>query len=214
MTVREEFETLNNRELLSVLAKVALPIALQSLIGSSLSLIDNLMVGSLGEVELNAVGVSVQIFFIHWMLLYGFAGGSATFISQFFRRPRFQKHKKDYRLCSHGGDGHRSVVFYCRIFLSGADTAHIHQVSGGHRNGRGVRQDRGFHVPHAVGDAAVHGGPEGYAAVGPAAHSKRYGAGDKYVPQLGLHIRQSGSAEARRGRSGSGNGHSQTAGKC
>ncbi len=84
MTVREEFETLNNRELLSVLAKVALPIALQSLIGSSLSLIDNLMVGSLGEVELNAVGVSVQIFFIHWMLLYGFAGGSATFISQFF----------------------------------------------------------------------------------------------------------------------------------
>jgi len=67
-----------------MLAKVALPIALQSLIGSSLSLIDNLMVGSLGELELNAVGVSVQIFFIHWMLLYGFMGGSATYISQFY----------------------------------------------------------------------------------------------------------------------------------
>ncbi|MDO4545463.1 MAG: MATE family efflux transporter [Bacillota bacterium] len=77
-------ETIKNTELLRMLGKVALPIALQSLIGSSLSLIDNLMVGSLGEVELNAVGVSVQIFFIYWMLLYGFAGGAATFISQFF----------------------------------------------------------------------------------------------------------------------------------
>ena len=45
-------QTLNDiktRELLSMLRKIALPIALQSLIGSSLSLIDNLMVGSLGE---------------------------------------------------------------------------------------------------------------------------------------------------------------------
>ena len=84
MTKTENLNTISNRELLSMLAKVALPIALQSLIGSSLSFIDNLMVGSLGELELNAVGVSVQIFFVYWMLLYGFAGGSATFISQFY----------------------------------------------------------------------------------------------------------------------------------
>lgn len=67
-----------------MLCKIALPIALQSLIGSSLNLIDNLMVGSLGELQLNAVGVSVQIFFIYWMLLYGISGGAATFISQFY----------------------------------------------------------------------------------------------------------------------------------
>jgi len=84
MTPSENLNTIKNKELLRMLAKVALPIALQSLIGSSLSLVDNLMVGSLGELELNAVGVSVQIFFIHWMLLFGFMGGSATFISQFY----------------------------------------------------------------------------------------------------------------------------------
>lgn len=67
-----------------MLGRIALPIALQSLIGSSLNLIDNLMVGSLGELELNAVGVSVQIFFIYWMIVYGFCSGGATFISQFF----------------------------------------------------------------------------------------------------------------------------------
>lgn len=94
MTGTENLNTIKNRELLRMLAKVALPIALQSLIGSSLSFIDNLMVGSLGELELNAVGVSVQIFFIHWMLLYGFAGGSATFISQFYGVRDFKNIRK------------------------------------------------------------------------------------------------------------------------
>lgn len=80
----ENLNDINNKTIMRMLVKVALPIALQSLIGSSLNLIDNLMVGSLGELELNAVGVSVQIFFIYWMLLFGFSGGVATFISQFF----------------------------------------------------------------------------------------------------------------------------------
>ncbi len=84
MSSSENLNTIKNRDLLRMMGRVALPIAAQSLIGSSLSLIDNLMVGSLGELELNAVGVSVQIFFVHWMLLFGFTSGSATFISQFY----------------------------------------------------------------------------------------------------------------------------------
>lgn len=84
MTYNENLNTIDNRNLLKMMGRVALPIAAQSLIGSSLSLIDNLMVGSLGELELNAVGVSVQLFFINWMLLFGFTSGAATFISQFY----------------------------------------------------------------------------------------------------------------------------------
>ncbi len=61
-----------------------MPIAAQSLISSTLNLVDNLMVGSLGETELAAVGVASQIFFIHWMLMFGFTSGSATFMAQFF----------------------------------------------------------------------------------------------------------------------------------
>lgn len=74
----------NNKYMLKKVGVVAGPIALQSLIASSLNLIDNLMVGGLGELALNAVGVSVQIFFVYWMLLFGFCSGSATFMSQFF----------------------------------------------------------------------------------------------------------------------------------
>ena len=80
-------ETLNDIQLkpfLKTVAVVAAPIALQSLIGSSLNLVDNLMIGHLWELPLNAVGVSVQIFFVYWMFVFGFASGAATFISQFY----------------------------------------------------------------------------------------------------------------------------------
>ena len=76
--------TIDRRHFLKTVAMVAAPIALQSLIGSSLNLVDNLMIGHLGELPLNAVGVSVQIFFVYWMFVFGFASGAATFISQFY----------------------------------------------------------------------------------------------------------------------------------
>ena len=73
---------------------MALPIALQSLIGSSLALVDNLMVGTLGERELAAVGVGIQPFFIYWMVTFGFVSGTATFMSQFFGNKDIKNIKK------------------------------------------------------------------------------------------------------------------------
>lgn len=75
---------IETKSLLGTLRKIALPIALQSLIASSLNLIDTLMVGSLGEVQLASVGLSTQLFFIHWGVLFGFSSGAAAFMSQFF----------------------------------------------------------------------------------------------------------------------------------
>ncbi|MDR3304741.1 MAG: MATE family efflux transporter [Clostridiales Family XIII bacterium] len=66
------------------LIRVALPIALQSLIASSLSLVDTLLVGHLGETELATVGLSTQFMFIFWMVLFGFTGGMITYMSQFW----------------------------------------------------------------------------------------------------------------------------------
>ena len=53
-------ETLNRKQFYSNIITIALPIAAQSLIASSLNLIDNLMVGSLGETELAAGTMSVH----------------------------------------------------------------------------------------------------------------------------------------------------------
>lgn len=75
---------IESKGLYRTLAIVALPIALQSLIASSLNLIDTLMVGSLGELELTAVGLSAQIYFVYWGVLYGFTSGSSAFMAQFW----------------------------------------------------------------------------------------------------------------------------------
>lgn len=83
MTTKQPI-TIETKSLYKTLARVALPIALQSLIASSLGLVDNLMVGSLGEAELAAVGLSVQVYFVHWMVMFGFTSGSSTFMSQFW----------------------------------------------------------------------------------------------------------------------------------
>ena len=80
----ENLNTIDNRTMMRKVGLIAGPIALQSLIASSLNLIDNLMIGGLGELALNAVGVSTQIFFVFWMLIFGFTSGNATFMAQFF----------------------------------------------------------------------------------------------------------------------------------
>lgn len=87
-------ESQKNRRLYRTLVRVALPIAAQSLISSTLNLVDNLMVGSLGETELAAVGIATQLFFVHWMLMFGFTSGTATFMAQFWGAgdlPRIRK---------------------------------------------------------------------------------------------------------------------------
>lgn len=81
---KEQPVIIETRSLLRTLRHVALSIALQSLIASSLNLIDTLMVGSLGEVELASMGLSTQLFFIHWGLLFGFSSGASAFMSQFW----------------------------------------------------------------------------------------------------------------------------------
>lgn len=72
-----------NKEFFHKIAFIALPIALQSVIACSLSLVDNLMVGSLGEAELAAVGIATQIYFVHWMVVFGFTSGVSTYMAQF-----------------------------------------------------------------------------------------------------------------------------------
>lgn len=68
------------------LFKIALPIALQSLISSSINMLDTFMIGQLGEGAIAAVGIANQIFFLMALILFGINSGSGVFYSQFFGR--------------------------------------------------------------------------------------------------------------------------------
>ena len=68
---------------------VALPAAFQGLISMSVNMLDNLMVGSLGDVTLASVSLANQATNLFTFFVNGIAGGSAVLISQYWG-------KKDY----------------------------------------------------------------------------------------------------------------------
>ncbi len=76
--------TIDNKSLYRSLTRIVLPIAVQYLISSSLSLVDNLMVGRLGEEALASVGAGSQMFHVFWGILFGFCSASSAFMSQFW----------------------------------------------------------------------------------------------------------------------------------
>nr|WP_300003376.1 MATE family efflux transporter [Tissierella sp.] len=69
---------------LKAMIAIALPIALQNLITSSLNMVDTLMISSLGEASIAAVGLANQIFFFYSVINFGIHSGSSIFISQYW----------------------------------------------------------------------------------------------------------------------------------
>jgi putative MATE family efflux protein len=63
---------------------ITLPIALQNLITFGVSMIDTLMLGALGEIQLSAAALSNNLFFVFTVLNFGIAGGSNILISQYW----------------------------------------------------------------------------------------------------------------------------------
>lgn len=63
---------------------IALPIILQNLMQSTVNMLDTLMVGQLGSVEIASVGLGNQIYMLLNMVLFGISSGGAIFIAQFW----------------------------------------------------------------------------------------------------------------------------------
>ncbi|MGL6172996.1 MAG: MATE family efflux transporter [Cellulosilyticaceae bacterium] len=72
------------RDFYKILLKTALPIGIQNLIIFGISMMDTLMLGSLGEVPLSAASLANNLFFIFTLLMFGLAGGSNVMIAQYW----------------------------------------------------------------------------------------------------------------------------------
>lgn len=68
----------------SSLVAIAIPISLQALLQNFVNMLDTIMIGRLGSVEIAAVGLGNQIFFILNMILFGITSGGCVFIAQFW----------------------------------------------------------------------------------------------------------------------------------
>ncbi|MDM0797498.1 MATE family efflux transporter [Clostridium perfringens] len=86
-----------------LLFSIALPIAVQNLITFMVSMVDTLMVGDLGEIQLSAVSIANNLFFVLTILMFGLAGGSNIMISQYWGKGNVKTIHKIlaimYRVC-------------------------------------------------------------------------------------------------------------------
>ena len=75
---------LGDRPFWQTTLRIAVPIVIQNLLTSSFALVDTLMVSSLGDLTLSAVGMAGQWNFVYNMLIIGVSGTLSLFASQFF----------------------------------------------------------------------------------------------------------------------------------
>lgn len=76
------------------LLTLSAPIIVQQLISVGLNLVDNIMVGRLGALELAAVGSANQVFSIYTMILFGLFSGAAVPLAQYYGARDFKSIKK------------------------------------------------------------------------------------------------------------------------
>lgn len=73
---------------------VTVPIVLQSFIASSINMLDTLMIGKVGEIELASVGIANQFYFLFSLAIFGISAGCGVFIAQLWGKKDEKNIKK------------------------------------------------------------------------------------------------------------------------
>jgi putative MATE family efflux protein len=89
----------NDKNFFRSMLKLAIPIVAQNLILSSLNLVDNIIIGGLGEQAIASVGLANQYFFLLNLLLFGITSGSSIFIAQYWGNRDVVNIKKVLGIC-------------------------------------------------------------------------------------------------------------------
>ncbi|MDR1971727.1 MAG: MATE family efflux transporter [Treponema sp.] len=89
----------SDKEFYKKLFAIAIPIMLQNLINSFVNVVDTVMIGRLGTVEIAAVGLGNNVFFFYMIILFGICSGGAVFIAQFWGKRDIGGIRKTVGLC-------------------------------------------------------------------------------------------------------------------
>lgn len=82
---------MKSKSFLIPLFTIAFPIILQDFLSSFVNMLDTIMVGQLGAVDIAAVGLGNQIFFVMSLGVFGIASGGQIFIAQYWGKKDIEK---------------------------------------------------------------------------------------------------------------------------
>lgn len=75
---------IENKKFLKLLLALVIPMAFQQLIATTLNLADTVMVSSLGEEAIAAVGLVNQFFYFYMITIFGVSSSAQVFLAQYF----------------------------------------------------------------------------------------------------------------------------------
>jgi len=77
-------EMLRDHIFLRKAVTVALPVAMQGMLNTIVNLVDTMMIGTLGETTIAAVGLANKVFFVFTLLVFGVCSGSGVLAAQYW----------------------------------------------------------------------------------------------------------------------------------
>lgn len=92
-------QKLNKNNYLKVMLVIALPITLQILLQNSLSIIDQVMVGKLGEVSIAAIGFANKVSAVYFFTAGAITGTAGILISQYYGKQEECNISKSLKTC-------------------------------------------------------------------------------------------------------------------
>lgn len=84
MGLAETKRMLGDRIFLEKSFRIALPVAMQGMLNTIVNLVDTMMIGTLGETTIAAVGLANKVFFVFSLLVFGIVSGSGVLAAQYW----------------------------------------------------------------------------------------------------------------------------------
>lgn len=101
---------IGDRAFFSGVARLGIPVALQSLLASTASMVDTIMLGSQGELAVAAIGICAQYTMLMFSAFFGFCHGGSIFIAQYWGA------KDEQGICKAYGLMQTCMVFFGLLF--------------------------------------------------------------------------------------------------
>jgi Na+-driven multidrug efflux pump len=89
----------NDKQFYKSLFTIAIPIMLQNLISALVNMLDTVMIGRLGTVEIASVGLGNQVFFLYNLTLFGLCSGASIFTAQYWGKRDLPGIRKNTGFC-------------------------------------------------------------------------------------------------------------------
>lgn len=87
---------IDRKEFLKMILAVVLPISMQYLIATTLNMADTVMVSSLGDAAIAAVGLINQYVYFFYVIIFGLSTGAAIFLAQYYGRGKLDHLNKQF----------------------------------------------------------------------------------------------------------------------